>query len=145
MHIPTPEYADSGLILRVGKRRAPTEGPSINSLFYNSKYQEGIAVLSCGHDHLNLFCALLPANESRQDGGKFPGRATEGEVGLGDIAHTATSDTTDERGFSILIQGLGVSRLGSRSNMVRKGLMNWKTPHLLTIYVRYSYPACTLN
>lgn len=70
MHIPIPEYADSDLILRGGKRREPTEGPSFNSHFYDAMAQEGMAVLSCGHDHVNDFCALRPPKESRQDGDK---------------------------------------------------------------------------
>ena len=73
IHIPIPEYADSDLIVRGGKRREPTEGPSFNSHFYDALVQEGIAVLSCGHDHVNDFGALRPPKESQQDGGKSYG------------------------------------------------------------------------
>lgn len=67
MHIPVPEYADNDLILRGGKRREPTEGPSFNTHFYDALAQEAIAVLGCGHDHVNDFCALRPPKESQQD------------------------------------------------------------------------------
>ena len=73
IHIPIPEYADRDLIVRGGKRREPTEGPSFNSHFYDALAQEGIAVLSCGHDHVNDFCALRPTKESQQYGDKHRG------------------------------------------------------------------------
>jgi hypothetical protein len=73
MHIPIPEYADSDLIARGGKRREPTEGPSFNSHFYDALAQRAIGVLSCGHDHVNDFCALRPPKESQQNGGKLHG------------------------------------------------------------------------
>jgi len=53
-----------------------------------------------------------------------PGCVTEGAVDSEGIARTATSDITDERGFSNLIQGLGASRLGSGSNMLGRELMS---------------------
>lgn len=70
MHIPIPEYADSDLIVRCGKRREPTEGPSVNSHFYDALAQQGIAVLSCGHDHVNDFCALQSPRYTQQSCGK---------------------------------------------------------------------------
>ena len=73
IHIPIPEYADSDLILRGGKRREPTEGPSFNFHFYDALPQEGIAVLGCGHDHVNDFCALRPPKDSQQDSDKLHG------------------------------------------------------------------------
>ena len=60
MHIPLPEYGDSNLIKKGGQRREPTEGPSFNSHFYNALIKEGISAMSCGHDHVNDFCALRP-------------------------------------------------------------------------------------
>jgi hypothetical protein len=70
MHISVPEFADSDLIIRGGERREPTEGPSFNSHFYDALVQEGVAVLGCGHDHVNDFCALRP---SQQDGERTHG------------------------------------------------------------------------
>lgn len=60
MHIPFPEYSSSELVLRGGKRREPTEGPRVNSHFYDVLKQENVAAVGCGHDHVNDFCALLP-------------------------------------------------------------------------------------
>lgn len=60
MHIPLPEYADSDLILKGGRRGEPTEGPSFNSHFYNVLAEEGIAAVGCGHDHVNDFCGQQP-------------------------------------------------------------------------------------
>lgn len=75
MHIPLPEYADSGLVIRGGHRREPTEGPSFNSHFYDALADEGIAAVGCGHDHVNDFCSLRPQqtfNNSQQHGNKSP-------------------------------------------------------------------------
>lgn len=63
MHIPLPEYADSHLIIRGGRRREPTEGPSFNSHFYRALSREGIMAVGCGHDHVNDFCGLLPPRD----------------------------------------------------------------------------------
>lgn len=62
MHIPLPEYADSDLVIRAGRRREPTEGPSFNSHFYDALLNEGVAAVGCGHDHVNDFCAQKPQN-----------------------------------------------------------------------------------
>lgn len=62
-HIPLPEFADPNLAITGGKRREPTEGPSINSHFYNSLVKEGVVAVGCGHDHVNDFCGLLPQSE----------------------------------------------------------------------------------
>lgn len=59
-HIPLPEMAGGGLIVRGGHRREPTEGPSFNSHFYNALKAERVAAFGCGHDHVNDFCARLP-------------------------------------------------------------------------------------
>ncbi|KFY26002.1 hypothetical protein V491_01495 [Pseudogymnoascus sp. VKM F-3775] len=73
LHIPLPEFGDSNLTIGNGQRREPTEGPSINSHFYNALVKEGISALGCGHDHLNDFCALLP-QQMQQDGDENPRR-----------------------------------------------------------------------
>jgi hypothetical protein len=59
LHIPLPEFGDSRLSIRNGQRREPTEGPRINSHFYNALDEEGVSAVICGHDHVNNFCALL--------------------------------------------------------------------------------------
>ncbi|KAK0713404.1 Metallo-dependent phosphatase-like protein [Lasiosphaeria miniovina] len=72
LHIPLPEFGDSRLSIRNGHRREPTEGPSINSHFYDALVKEGISALGCGHDHVNDFCALLPPQQTQRDGDKTP-------------------------------------------------------------------------
>ncbi|KAK0890035.1 hypothetical protein LTR91_022868 [Friedmanniomyces endolithicus] len=59
-HIPLSEFADASLITVAGHRREPTEGPSVNTHFYEALVEEGIVALGCGHDHVNDFCGLLP-------------------------------------------------------------------------------------
>jgi len=59
-HIPLPEFADSRLIIHSGHREEPSEGPSLNSHFYDALVREGVSAFGCGHDHVNDFCALLP-------------------------------------------------------------------------------------
>jgi hypothetical protein len=71
LHIPLPEFGDSRLSIRNGQRREPTEGPRINSHFYNALDKEGVSAVICGHDHVNDFCALLPQH-MQQDGDKIP-------------------------------------------------------------------------
>jgi 3',5'-cyclic AMP phosphodiesterase CpdA len=60
VHIPLPEFAYRDLRIRSGRRREPTECPSVNSHFYRALGEAGISALGCGHDHANDFCALLP-------------------------------------------------------------------------------------
>ncbi|KAF2115517.1 Metallo-dependent phosphatase-like protein [Lophiotrema nucula] len=59
-HIPFPEFADDSKLTRIGgKRREPTEGPTINTHFYDALVQEGVAAVGAGHDHVNDFCAQI--------------------------------------------------------------------------------------
>ncbi|KAK0333726.1 hypothetical protein LTR02_016780 [Friedmanniomyces endolithicus] len=62
-HIPLPEFANSNLITVRGHRREPTEGPSVNTHFYDALVEEGVMALGCGHDHVNDFCGLLPRKQ----------------------------------------------------------------------------------
>jgi hypothetical protein len=67
MHIPLPEYADSSLVIRAGRRREPTEGPSFNSHFYDALSKESVTAVGCGHDHVNDFCAKGPQRQELFD------------------------------------------------------------------------------
>ncbi|KFY46958.1 hypothetical protein V494_00251 [Pseudogymnoascus sp. VKM F-4513 (FW-928)] len=69
IHIPLPEFGDSNLIIGNGHRGEPTEGPSINSHFYDALAKENISAVGCGHDHVNDFCALLPQRAQENDNG----------------------------------------------------------------------------
>jgi hypothetical protein len=66
-HIPLPEFGDTNLIMRSGRSREPTEGPSVNSHFYDALVREGVSALACAHDHVNDFCALLPQQSTEED------------------------------------------------------------------------------
>ncbi|TKA75906.1 hypothetical protein B0A55_07206 [Friedmanniomyces simplex] len=69
-HIPLPEYADSNLITVGGHRREPTEGPSVNTHFYDTLLEEGVVAVGCGHDHVNDFCGLLPRKQEDMPDGE---------------------------------------------------------------------------
>jgi hypothetical protein len=70
IHIPPPEFGDDErLALRSGHGREPTEGPSLNTHFYDALAREGVAALGCGHDHVNDFCALWKRTQQREGGG----------------------------------------------------------------------------
>ena len=67
IHIPLPEYAEPGLIVKGGQFKEGVTAPGYNSHFYDAMSEEGIVSVGCGHDHVNDYCALRPAKEgSRQ-------------------------------------------------------------------------------
>lgn len=72
LHIPFPEYGDSDLVIRAGRRGEPTEGPSFNSHFYDALVNEGVAAVGCGHDHTNDFCAQKPQSQAISHHGRTP-------------------------------------------------------------------------
>ncbi|KAI9817870.1 MAG: hypothetical protein M1827_000989 [Pycnora praestabilis] len=61
IHIPLPEYRKSQI--RVGNMREPPTAPSFNSGFKDALVDQGVVVVSCGHDHVNDYCALLPPKD----------------------------------------------------------------------------------
>lgn len=71
LHIPLPEFGDRHLRIRNGHRREPSESPSFNSHFYDALVEGGVSALSCGHDHVNDFCALL-SQRKQQGSNKTP-------------------------------------------------------------------------
>jgi len=71
-HIPIPEFADDNRIIKMGgQRREPTEGPSINTHFYNVLVEERVAAVGCGHDHVNDFCARLKDGDGKPQHGPW--------------------------------------------------------------------------
>ena len=68
-HIPFPEFSDPNLVIKTGHRREPTEGPSVNTHFYDALSTEGIDAVGCGHDHVNDFCAYLPRRNNEPSSG----------------------------------------------------------------------------
>ncbi|KAF2756390.1 Metallo-dependent phosphatase [Pseudovirgaria hyperparasitica] len=57
IHIPLPEYIDPENEV-VGMVREGVTAPAFNSHFKNALVEQGISVLSCGHDHANEYCAI---------------------------------------------------------------------------------------
>ena len=66
IHIPLPEYRNSADIVTGELRENPT-APGFNSGFKQALVDEGVLAVSCGHDHVNDYCAL-----SRTDGASTP-------------------------------------------------------------------------
>ncbi|KAF7533859.1 hypothetical protein G7054_g6744 [Neopestalotiopsis clavispora] len=71
LHIPFPEFGDGDLLISNGRRREPTEGPSVNTHFYDALVREGVSAVGCGHDHVNDFCALLPHQRQKRGDAKL--------------------------------------------------------------------------
>jgi hypothetical protein len=60
IHIPLPEYRNPDALTWVGNWTEPPTAPAYNSNFKDALVEEGIVLVSCGHDHVNDYC--LPAN-----------------------------------------------------------------------------------
>lgn len=59
IHIPLPEYRQEGDIVKGSGTHAETPtAPGFNSGFKKALIDEGILAVSCGHDHVNDYCAL---------------------------------------------------------------------------------------
>ncbi|KAH7395859.1 Metallo-dependent phosphatase-like protein [Cadophora sp. MPI-SDFR-AT-0126] len=63
IHIPLPEYRDDTLP-RKGEWREGVTAPGFNSGFRDALVEEGVVMVSCGHDHANEYCALT-SNEAK--------------------------------------------------------------------------------
>jgi hypothetical protein len=64
IHIPLPEYRDASLPKK-GNWREGVTAPVFNTGFRDALVDEGVLMVSCGHDHANEYCAL-----SSHDDGK---------------------------------------------------------------------------
>ncbi|KAK0252519.1 hypothetical protein LTR91_004924 [Friedmanniomyces endolithicus] len=60
IHIPLPEYAEKGLVVKGGEWREGVTAPKFNSGFYDALADEGVVAVGCGHDHVNDYCGLRP-------------------------------------------------------------------------------------
>ncbi|KAL8842667.1 MAG: hypothetical protein Q9170_000442 [Blastenia crenularia] len=65
IHIPLPEYRQEGDIVQESGTFAerPT-APGFNSGFKKALVEEGVLAVSCGHDHVNDYCALAKGEAS---------------------------------------------------------------------------------
>lgn len=57
IHIPVPEYRDTEQY-RKGEWREPPTAPNFNSGFRDALVEQGVLMVSAGHDHANEYCAL---------------------------------------------------------------------------------------
>jgi len=63
IHIPLPEYRNPDGLQWVGNWTEPPTAPAYNSNFKDALIEEGVLLVSCGHDHVNDYC--LPANNKQ--------------------------------------------------------------------------------
>ena len=69
IHIPLPEYRNAADIVEgSGKALESPTAPGFNSGFKQALVDEGVLAVSCGHDHVNDYCAL--AKSEGEGGGK---------------------------------------------------------------------------
>jgi 3',5'-cyclic AMP phosphodiesterase CpdA len=62
IHIPLPEYRDGNLTF-VGEWKEPPTAPVYNSGFRDALVDQGVVMVSCGHDHVNEYCGLSMKEE----------------------------------------------------------------------------------
>ncbi|KAF2741389.1 Metallo-dependent phosphatase [Polyplosphaeria fusca] len=65
IHIPLPEYGLEDQET-VGQWKEPITAPGFNTHFKDALVAEGIKVVSCGHDHVNDYCALSKNDSTRE-------------------------------------------------------------------------------
>ncbi|KAL9601135.1 MAG: hypothetical protein Q9219_002734 [cf. Caloplaca sp. 3 TL-2023] len=65
IHIPLPEYRQEGDIVKgSGTFAEPPTAPAFNSGFRQALVEEKVSAVSCGHDHVNDYCALSRSEAS---------------------------------------------------------------------------------
>lgn len=66
IHIPLPEY---GIVEneRLGQWKEGITAPKFNSMFKDALVEEGIKVVSCGHDHANDYCAMSKSQKGEPE------------------------------------------------------------------------------
>ena len=73
IHIPLPEYRNTPDIAEAsGKAPEPPTAPGFNSGFKQALVEEGVLAVSCGHDHVNDYCALARSDTEKVDGEPKP-------------------------------------------------------------------------
>ncbi|KAI0024521.1 calcineurin-like phosphoesterase [Xylariomycetidae sp. FL0641] len=65
IHIPLPEYRDDKSPF-VGQWREGVTAPIFNSGFRDALVEQGVVMVSCGHDHANEYCMLSTDEEKRK-------------------------------------------------------------------------------
>ncbi|GKT48924.1 phosphatase DCR2 [Colletotrichum spaethianum] len=64
IHIPLPEYRDTDLALK-GSWKEGVTAPNYNSGFRDALVEQGVVMVSCGHDHVNDYCSLSLDSEKK--------------------------------------------------------------------------------
>ncbi|KAI0852350.1 Metallo-dependent phosphatase [Daldinia vernicosa] len=65
IHIPLPEYRDQESQY-VGELREGVTAPKFNSGFRDALVEQGVVMVSCGHDHANEYCMLSSNKETKK-------------------------------------------------------------------------------
>ncbi|KAI1658986.1 Metallo-dependent phosphatase [Daldinia decipiens] len=65
IHIPLPEYRDQESQY-VGELREGVTAPKFNSGFRDALVEQGVVMVSCGHDHANEYCMLSSNKETKR-------------------------------------------------------------------------------
>lgn len=69
IHIPLPEYRNvEDISEKSGKIKEPPTAPGFNSGFKDALIEAGVLTVSCGHDHVNDYCALARSSEGEVKG-----------------------------------------------------------------------------
>ncbi|TPX08748.1 uncharacterized protein E0L32_009810 [Thyridium curvatum] len=64
IHIPLPEYRDPKQVFK-GQWREAVTAPTYNSGFRDALVEQGVVMVSCGHDHANEYCAMSMNTEKQ--------------------------------------------------------------------------------
>ncbi|KAK6208683.1 calcineurin-like phosphoesterase [Colletotrichum tabaci] len=64
IHIPLPEYRDADLAIK-GSWKEGVTAPNFNSGFRDALVEQGVVMVSCGHDHVNDYCSLSLDGEQK--------------------------------------------------------------------------------
>lgn len=71
IHIPLPEYRQADDVVKgSGTFAEPPTAPGFNSRFKDALVEEGVLAVSCGHDHVNDYCALSKSQGADGKDGK---------------------------------------------------------------------------
>ncbi|KAI1500536.1 calcineurin-like phosphoesterase [Biscogniauxia marginata] len=65
IHIPLPEYRNAGSQY-IGEWREGVTAPKLNTGFHDALVEQGVVLVSCGHDHANEYCMLSTDAEKKR-------------------------------------------------------------------------------
>ncbi|KAI5924704.1 calcineurin-like phosphoesterase [Camillea tinctor] len=65
IHIPLPEYRNPRAQF-IGEWREGVTAPKLNTGFHDALIEQGVVMVSCGHDHANEYCMLSTDEEKKR-------------------------------------------------------------------------------